>query len=284
MRPIHRSIPYSAKESSDLKIARVLELSHVANRCTSPRVLTMGLEREIAGVNSSGDPADISMLIRMRSFIHEESSDYQIELDGPPTLVFHLRDLLLDVTSKEDDAEELANQQGLRLCPIGCTPYPHPHDMMMPGYSLRGNGSIPEFAMELNGGVDSNLCRTVRFHRGSAQLIQATQTNIQVSPEEAVFALNHSFDIEQYRVALSGNARFMAGQNTKYADLRTSSWKMTHDFRHKGCLPTVGLPDRYFSSVTDYLRWCSEGAFFSFRKRKFSAGWKKLAYFTIKNN
>lgn len=91
-------------------------------------------------------------------------------------------------------------------------------------------------------------------------LCQAFQINLQArSFEHGVTMLNYSFMVGAYLLSLAANARYVERGDTGFADVRMHAWQLTHDTRtrrqlRKGYGPRVGLPERYFDSVRDYLQ------------------------------
>lgn len=91
-------------------------------------------------------------------------------------------------------------------------------------------------------------------------LCQAFQINVQAqSFEHGIDLLNYSFMVGPYLLALAANARYVQCSDTGFADVRMHAWQLTHDTRTrrqlcKGYGPRVGLPERYFDSMPDYLR------------------------------
>lgn len=90
-------------------------------------------------------------------------------------------------------------------------------------------------------------------------LLNSLQSNIEASSlEDAVDLTNRSLMIGPWVVALSGNARFLAGKDTMWNDVRATAWEITHDTRtdeerKQGKGLRIGLPVDYFSSIVDYF-------------------------------
>lgn len=90
-------------------------------------------------------------------------------------------------------------------------------------------------------------------------LLNSLQSNIEASSlEDAVDLTNRSLMIGPWVVALSGNARFLAGKDTMWNDVRATAWEITHDTRtdeerKQGKGLRIGLPVDYFSSIEDYF-------------------------------
>lgn len=91
-------------------------------------------------------------------------------------------------------------------------------------------------------------------------LCQAFQINVQTrSFAHGISLLNYSFMVGPYLLALAANARYLQCSDTGFADVRMHAWRLTHDTRtrrqlRKGYGPRVGLPERYFGSMQDYLQ------------------------------
>lgn len=100
----------------------------------------------------------------------------------------------------------------------------------------------------------------VEIDAAVVSLCQAFQVNVQAqSFGHGVNLLNYSFMVGPYLLALAANARYLQCTDTGFADVRMHAWQLTHDTRtrrqlRKGYGPRVGLPERYFDSVQDYLR------------------------------
>ncbi len=99
----------------------------------------------------------------------------------------------------------------------------------------------------------------VEIDAAVVSLCQAFQINVQAqSFEHGVNLLNYSFMVGPYLLSLAANARYVQCSDTAFADVRMHAWQLTHDTRtrrqlRKGYGPRVGLPERYFDSVQDYL-------------------------------
>lgn len=100
----------------------------------------------------------------------------------------------------------------------------------------------------------------VEIDAAVVSLCQAFQINVQArSFEHGIDLLNYSFMVGPYLLALAANARYVQCSDTGFADVRMHAWLLSHDTRtrrqlRKGYGPRVGLPERYFDSVQDYLR------------------------------
>lgn len=75
---------------------------------------------------------------------------------------------------------------------------------------------------------------------------------------DAIDKLNRSLMISPLATALGANAQYLALRNTGFADMRFISWEISHDFRTteevaSGRQTRVGLPRRYYQSMTDYF-------------------------------
>ncbi len=106
-------------------------------------------------------------------------------------------------------------------------------------------------------------------------LFQSFQANIEArSCSDAVDKMNRSLMIAPYLLALAGNARFLncidshlqdmrmvaweKSHDTRLQDLRVLSWEKSFDIRTPeeigaGHMLRVGLPERYFIDIGDYL-------------------------------
>ncbi|MBI1974940.1 MAG: hypothetical protein HYS57_01110, partial [Parcubacteria group bacterium] len=106
-------------------------------------------------------------------------------------------------------------------------------------------------------------------------LFQSFQVNLEArSLGDACDKMNRSFFIAPYLLALGANARYLECLDTKIQDMRMIAWEKSHDTRMqdvrllaweksfdirtpeeiaRGTMLRVGLPERYFFDVRDYL-------------------------------
>lgn len=87
----------------------------------------------------------------------------------------------------------------------------------------------------------------------------ALQLNIDChSVGEAIALLNQSYATLGYAMAIGANARYVAGQDSGWADVRGPLWEASHDIRtvdeYKiGAPGRVGFPSGYYAGLGDYL-------------------------------
>ena len=106
-------------------------------------------------------------------------------------------------------------------------------------------------------------------------LFQSFQVNIEArSFTDAINHMNRSFVVAPYLLALCGNARYLNCVDTHLRDIRMMAWEKSHDTRMQdvrvlswersfdlrtpheigtGKMLRVGLPERYFVDMEDYL-------------------------------
>lgn len=83
---------------------------------------------------------------------------------------------------------------------------------------------------------------------------------------DAIDKLNRFYMISPISTALSGNARFLSGKDTGWEDIRFEAWRRSHDTRSKqeeseGKALRIGLPNKYFESIEEYLEEVSSYPF-----------------------
>lgn len=149
-------------------------------------------------------------------------------------------------------------ERGVSLVRCGTNPFLH--GLQPPRTNTPKYQRVPDF-QDLHrrkdlvcvvGGVDVDAA--------VVSLCQAFQINVQArSFEHGINLLNYSFMAGPYLLVLAANARYVQCSDTGFADVRMHAWQLTHDTRtrrqlRKGYGPRVGLPERYFGSVSDYLQ------------------------------
>jgi hypothetical protein len=90
-------------------------------------------------------------------------------------------------------------------------------------------------------------------------ITNAVQLNVDcLNFDEAIDIFNRALMTAPVATVFGANAGFIQGIDTQYADLRYLAWGISHDIRSWGefsrnkCL-RVGMPDRYFADINDYL-------------------------------
>jgi hypothetical protein len=95
---------------------------------------------------------------------------------------------------------------------------------------------------------------------GIVGLLNSFQFTVEAQTiEQALSILNWMYAVSPVTVALSANARILAGYDTGYADCRFEVWRRSHETRSlvekaQGKTLRIGLPAQYFTSVEQYLR------------------------------
>lgn len=99
-------------------------------------------------------------------------------------------------------------------------------------------------------------------------ITNAVQLNVDcLHPTEAIDIFNRAFMIAPVATVFGANAGFLQGIDTGYADVRYLAWGISHDIRSWGevaenkCL-RVGMPDKYFLDINDYLTHVLSTPFF----------------------
>lgn len=90
-------------------------------------------------------------------------------------------------------------------------------------------------------------------------LSNSIQCNLEATGfRDAVDLLNRSIAIGPMAVSLSGNSRFLEGEDTGLADTRMIAWEISHDTRTteerlEGVVTRIGLPKAYYVDLKDYF-------------------------------
>jgi gamma-glutamyl:cysteine ligase YbdK (ATP-grasp superfamily) len=202
---------------------------------------------------------------REPELLTQELGAWQIELRTQPVdlVAGGFRGLEAHLSSCESRAVKAALSCGAELIRIGSFPLCHldqirrtqidRYQRVPEWHDTRHSAAMPSF-------VGRNQ-RTRRAGADVISLMNSTQANLAMANhDEGVKCLNLSLSLSPIVLAVSGNARFLDGVDTGYADVRMRVWEFTHDTRTPvervaGVPIRVGLPDRYFRSIDDYLHF-----------------------------
>jgi len=90
-------------------------------------------------------------------------------------------------------------------------------------------------------------------------LLQSFHVNLGArSLEDALVKLNYSLMLGPVFLAIAGNAKYIALQDTGFSDARMHAWTRTHDTRTlqevgENKEMRIGLPENYFRTIKEYL-------------------------------
>jgi hypothetical protein len=159
----------------------------------------------------------------------------------------------------EDRLAALAQERGLEVGRWGSVPFADTRDVERTGvlrYKL-----VPDF--HNNHRSDGKVPRIAGLpldDAGVVGVLNSFQFSLQAQTvEAAVDMMNRLFMISPWAVALFANASCLGGKNTGWADCRFEVWRRSHDTRTfwqkmRGDQLRIGLPNRFFSDVDDYLK------------------------------
>lgn len=221
----------------------------------------MGLEIEMFATEDDGTPALADVFTHL-DFVDMELGATQIEVRTDPIELDSIEKLEEEINAKE----KMLRTVDKKVVRIGAIPNIPLHKVkvapkekykVVPKFHDKHRGSHIQTEI---GGVDFNQANCM-------SLFSSTQFNIQAdSLEDAVDKANRSFMISPFLVAVSGNARIVAGQDTEINDIRMMAWLASHDLRSEeeikqGKETRIGTPNTYFSSIEDYFSRCSSHPF-----------------------
>jgi gamma-glutamyl:cysteine ligase YbdK (ATP-grasp superfamily) len=202
---------------------------------------------------------------REPELLTQELGAWQIELRTEPVdlATDGLRGLEAHLNSCEARAVKAALSCGAELVRIGSFPLcrlnnirrtqTNKYERVPEWHDTRHSAAMPSFV--------GRKQRTGRARADVISLMNSTQANLAMpNHAEGAKCLNISLSLSPIVLAVSGNARFLDGVDTGYADVRMRAWEFTHDTRTPvervaGVPLRVGLPDRYFRSIDDYLHF-----------------------------
>lgn len=231
-----------------------------------PGILRVGLEME-AGLIGSGCRAATEMernsIIDGIPFADCELGASQLEWRTEPIVINQeggLTAMAAQAVERDQAMAEAAHARGFHILRSGTNPFIAIPDIVRTG--KRKYQLVPDFHNSHRTRTDTVIGTSEAVDVGDAavvSLLNSLQCNTEAeSLEDAVDLLNRSLMIGPMAVALSGNARFLARQDTGFNDVRMAAWETSHDTRtteerQAGKALRVGLPDRYFTDVKDYF-------------------------------
>ena len=234
-------------------------------------------EKFLDGLEAARD----SILSELSDIGDVELGVAQIELRTPPVNLLKLggvSELFALHQNNDQRLTQAARARGYRILRVGANPFlptvnsprtNRPKYHQVPDfYNAHRPTYIDTFIGSGRGRVDVGDAAIV-------SLFQSFQVNLQArSFEDACDKMNRSFMIAPYLLALSGNSRYLRCIDTRLQDVRMTAWQKSHDtglqdlrilawekaFDLRGCsgfsagqVLRVGLPERYFIDLADYL-------------------------------
>lgn len=239
-------------------------------------VPTVGFETEYSVVKSGGtelltqDLRD-SIVAHDSLLMEQELGAGQLEVKGQPVdlslggfqaLEAHVRDC-------ECRAVKAASQHDAELIRIGSYPL-HPVNRIIRSSAPRYSSIVTWHDVHHSESIPTFIGAHQTTHRTSAEIIalmNSIQFNLAMrSAEDAVRLMNASFALLPQIIAISGNSRFLDYVDTKYSDTRMILWEKTHDTRTPieritHAPSRVGLPNKYFNDMEDYIRYVAAQPF-----------------------
>ena len=248
--------------------------------------LPVGLESEVAiyklGLAPENYEALRDAILRDASgFTDVELGAAQIELRTSPVDILSVsgfNHLGEEYQRNFAQVKKAAEARGAKILRFGSNPYlpiRNTPRTNKPKYRL-----VPDFYNE-NRRKDADTviglgrCRVDIGDAAIVSLFQSFQVNMEASSfEDAIRKMNISFAIAPYLLGFSANSRYLGGFDLEIQDMRTISWEKSHDTRiqdlrmiaweksfdvrtreeiRAGRMLRVGLPERYFIDMADYL-------------------------------
>lgn len=231
-----------------------------------PGTLRVGLEMEAAIIApdcSAATEAQRNAVIAGIPFADVELGASQLEWRTEPIVINNnggLTAMADQAVERDRMMADAAGAQGLHILRRGTNPF-----VAIPGVvrtSKEKYQQVPDFHNAHRQRTDTVIGNAEPVDVGDAAvvaLLNSLQCNTEAeSLPDAVDLLNRSLAIGPMVVALSGNAGFLAGQDTGFRDVRMTAWETSHDTRSveerkAGKALRVGLPDSYFADVKDYF-------------------------------
>jgi hypothetical protein len=169
-------------------------------------------------------------------------------------------DVYNQLSNRENEMVALAHEQKAHVLSIGANPF-------IPVCNIARSNKlkyrmVPNFH-NTNRKTPFTFLGDEKIDIGDASvvgLLNSVQANIEAkSFEDSIDKLNRSFAISPLMVALTANARFLDLKDTSYEDVRMVAWEVSHDTRTQeerdnGILTRVGLPENYYTDISDYLQ------------------------------
>jgi len=262
-----------ATSALDLTMSREYEekaLEAFAN--TLPRhdfVPTVGFEMEYSVVNA-GSTSLVDEEIRDKivaespDLLGQELGAWQLEVKSKPVNLADggFPELSGQQYESETSAVDAAVKHQAELVRLGSFPLQRADEIRKsrsPRYQ-----SVVNWHDSHHSGIPTSIGASHATRPASAAIValmNSVQFNVAMqSVDDAINLLNVSLAIVPQIIALSGNSRYLDRLDTRYADTRMLMWERTHDTRttieRLADEPLrVGLPDRYFQDIRDYVKY-----------------------------
>jgi len=229
----------------------------------------IGLEVEYSLVENNGSPAQQtkrdSLVSANPSYLQLELGAAQIELttDPEPIPGYGMSRVGSMLSTRQNQLAADASLQGLWLVRSGTNPtlpVPDIQKTLKPGYEKYVEA--PNYYNRQRTAPNTTIGILERVDVGDLSIVSilnSLQVNLEAeNATDAIDLLNRSLMISPNLVAISGNARYLAGRDTGMSDLRIAAWSTaldtrTPEQRREDTETRVGLPDRYYHSLEDYL-------------------------------
>ncbi len=247
----------------------------------------VGIESEVAISPSNGKMEDLeairdAIINEVGEGADKELGAGQIEIRNPKPFDILSNNGLGNLT-KEYAAmlrmlTKAAHTRGYSVLRVGANPFLPIKDT--PRTSKPKYRQVPDFYNTNRGSHVNTLIGlgATQVDIGFAEVVslfQSFQVNIEArSFADAIDKMNRSFVVAPYLLALGGNARYLNCVDTHLQDMRMVAWEKSHDTRMQdirvlswersfdirtpheigaGGMVRVGLPERYFVDMEDYL-------------------------------
>lgn len=232
-----------------------------------PGLLRMGLEMEASLTLKNGEPlseVERDEIVETHAqFADKELGASQIEWRTDPVILNTgggLASLFTQASERSGLLEQSVNHHDAVILRSGTNPFiPIPQIIRTNKQKYR---LVPDFHNDHRIRTDTLIGEVAQIDVGDAAvvaLLNSLQCNLEaISFTDAVDMANRSLMIGPLVVALSGNARFLAGVDSGMNDLRITAWEISHDVRtdeerRVGKALRVGLPNDYFTDMADYF-------------------------------
>ncbi len=227
--------------------------------------IVIGLEIEYGAIDANNytqiSEQQRDKIINGINFATVELGAAQIELRTDPIVLESLEDLEKEVVAKEQQILTRAENEGVFIVRCGTNPFIQVNEIKRTTsakYKL-----VPNFHDTYrNPATPSRYGLLETIDPRSAQIValfNSIQTNIEAAGfADAIEKLNYSYMIAPYMVSIGGNARFVAGRDLGYSDVRMPIWEISHDIRTteeliRNAEPRVGRYDSYVRDMKDYF-------------------------------
>ena len=227
--------------------------------------IVIGLEIEYGAIDANNytqiSEQQRDKIINGINFATVELGAAQIELRTDPIVLESLEDLEKEVVAKEQQILTRAENEGVFIVRCGTNPFIQVNEIKRTTsakYKL-----VPNFHDTYrNPATPSRYGLLETIDPRSAQIValfNSIHSEIVVAGfADAIEKLNYSYMIAPYMVSIGGNARFVAGRDLGYSDVRMPIWEISHDIRTteeliRNAEPRVGRYDSYVTDMKDYF-------------------------------